>query len=145
MHFSTETTGQTAEIINLFRRVFTASEGADEGDLIEQHASDPQRAIWLTDQAADLFFELLAYEELFVRTLTYFLLEIVKQNPRVAAVLQQKEAIAGETHEFKEMYPGMIETARQEGNKAAERSFDYANQVEKIHADLYQKALDNLD
>jgi rubrerythrin len=56
-----------------------------------------------------------------------------------------KMAIAGETQEFKEMYPGMIETARQEGNKAAERSFDYANQVEKVHADLYQKALDNLD
>jgi rubrerythrin len=55
-----------------------------------------------------------------------------------------KAAIAGETHEFKSMYPGMIETAKQEGNKAAERSFTYANDVEKIHAALYQKALDNL-
>jgi len=56
-----------------------------------------------------------------------------------------KAAIAGETHEFKSMYPEMIETARQEGNKAAERSFTFANEVEKIHAGLYQKALDNLD
>lgn len=56
-----------------------------------------------------------------------------------------KEAIAGETHEFKEMYPSMIEAAREEGAKAAERSFTYANDVEKIHADLYQKALDNLE
>ena len=56
-----------------------------------------------------------------------------------------KEAIAGETHEFKSMYPAMIETAQAEGNKAAERSFTYANEVEKIHAALYQKALDNLD
>jgi len=56
-----------------------------------------------------------------------------------------KEAIAGETHEFKSMYPDMIEAAKNEGNKAAERSFTYANDVEKIHAGLYQKALDNLD
>lgn len=55
-----------------------------------------------------------------------------------------REAVGGETHEFKEMYPGMIETAQAEGNKAAERSFRYANEVEKVHAGLYQKALDNL-
>lgn len=55
------------------------------------------------------------------------------------------EAVSGETHEFKNMYPGMIEDAKAEGNKAAERSFAYANEVEKIHAGLYQKALDNLD
>jgi rubrerythrin len=56
-----------------------------------------------------------------------------------------KEAIAGETHEFKSMYPEMIAAAEAEGNKAALRSFTYANAVEKVHADLYQKALDNLD
>jgi len=56
-----------------------------------------------------------------------------------------KEAIAGETHEFKSMYPAMIDTAQSEGDKAALRSFTYANEVEKIHADLYQKALDRLD
>ena len=56
-----------------------------------------------------------------------------------------KEAIAGETHEFKTMYPPMIDAAQLEGNKAAERSFTYANEVEKVHAALYQKALDNLD
>ena len=55
-----------------------------------------------------------------------------------------KEAIAGETHEFKKMYPGMIEEAKKEGEKAAERSFNYANEVEQVHANLYQKALDNL-
>ncbi len=56
-----------------------------------------------------------------------------------------KEAISGETHEFKKMYPGMIETAKQEGHKAAERSFSYANAVEEVHANLYQKVLDNLE
>lgn len=56
-----------------------------------------------------------------------------------------KEAISGETHEFKSMYPKMIEDARQEGNTQAEKGFVYANEVEKVHAELYQKALDNLD
>ena len=56
-----------------------------------------------------------------------------------------KDAIAGETHEFKSMYPEMIADARAEGEKSAERSFTYANEVEKIHADLYQKALDSID
>jgi rubrerythrin len=55
-----------------------------------------------------------------------------------------QEAIDGETHEFKKMYPEMIETAKAEGHKLAERSFDYANSVEKIHAQLYQNLLDNL-
>jgi rubrerythrin len=56
-----------------------------------------------------------------------------------------KGAIEGETHEFKEMYPDMIQAAKEEGNKAAERSFTYANAVEEVHANLYKKTLDNLD
>ncbi len=56
-----------------------------------------------------------------------------------------REAIAGETHEFKSMYPAMIEAAKAEDESAAARSFTYANDVEKVHAQLYQKALDNLD
>jgi rubrerythrin len=56
-----------------------------------------------------------------------------------------KVAVAGETHEFKNMYPAMIEEAKEEGNKAAERSFVFANEVEKVHAELYQNAIDNLD
>ena len=54
-----------------------------------------------------------------------------------------KEAIDGETHEFQKMYPEMIAAAKEEGHKAGERSFNYANEVEKVHAALYQKALDN--
>ncbi|HDP26493.1 MAG TPA: rubrerythrin family protein [Deltaproteobacteria bacterium] len=56
-----------------------------------------------------------------------------------------EEAIAGETHEFKSMYPEMIEAAKADGNKEAERSFRYANEVEKIHAGLYQNMLDTLE
>ena len=53
-----------------------------------------------------------------------------------------QEAIGGETHEFTDMYPQMIEEAKAEGNKEAQMSFMYANAVEKIHADLYKKAAD---
>jgi len=52
-----------------------------------------------------------------------------------------KDAVAGETHEYESMYPPMIEAAVAEGNKKAERTFRYANEVEKIHAALYAKAL----
>jgi rubrerythrin len=54
------------------------------------------------------------------------------------------EAVNGESFEFQKMYPRMIENAKAEGNKGALMSFDYANQVEKVHANLYQKILDNL-
>ena len=54
------------------------------------------------------------------------------------------EAVDGETHEFTTMYPEMIEAAKAEGHKVGQRSFSYANEVEKIHARLYQSLLDNL-
>ncbi len=56
-----------------------------------------------------------------------------------------QEAIAGETHEFKNMYPAMIEAAKAEDEKAAVRSFTFANEVEKVHAALYEKALSGLE
>ena len=56
-----------------------------------------------------------------------------------------QEAINGETHEFKNMYPAMIEAAKAEKEKAAERSFTFANEVEKVHAALYENALSKLE
>jgi rubrerythrin len=56
-----------------------------------------------------------------------------------------KAAIGGETFEFESMYPPMIADAEAESHEAAVRSFKFANEVEKIHAELYQKALDTLD
>jgi hypothetical protein len=50
----------------------------------------------------------------------------------------------GETFEFKKMYPEMLTKAKANGIQEAEMSFDFANQVEKIHATLYEKALANL-
>ena len=54
------------------------------------------------------------------------------------------EAISGETFEYTEMYPGFIKEAEAEGNQGAMITFAGANAVEKIHADLYKKALENL-
>jgi len=51
-------------------------------------------------------------------------------------------AVSGETYEFQNMYPKMIEDAKAEDNKNAVRTFDYANKVEQVHADLYKKALE---
>jgi rubrerythrin len=56
-----------------------------------------------------------------------------------------KEAISGEHHEFTEMYPGFLAQAKTEANSKAEKSFDYANKVEKVHHGLYQQALKDLE
>ncbi len=56
-----------------------------------------------------------------------------------------KDAVAGETHEYKEMYPDFVEDAKAEGNQAALMSFTFAMKAEEVHARLYQEALENLD
>jgi rubrerythrin len=53
-------------------------------------------------------------------------------------------ALSGETFEFKQMYPDYVKTAKQENNKQAAWSFNVANQVEQIHANLYAKAINAL-
>lgn len=53
-----------------------------------------------------------------------------------------KEAIEGEFYEFNKMYPEFIKAAINDGNESAKRSFNYANEVEKIHHELYKKALE---
>jgi rubrerythrin len=55
------------------------------------------------------------------------------------------EAINGETYEFKTMYPDFLDIAADEGENQASWSFNIANEVEKIHARLYQKALAALE
>lgn len=56
-----------------------------------------------------------------------------------------KDAVAGETHEYKEMYPDFVKEAEEEGNKPALMSFKFAMKAEEVHARLYQEVLDNLD
>ena len=52
-----------------------------------------------------------------------------------------KEAIAGETYEYTEMYPPMYERAVASGHKA-KRMFGYAVGAEAVHAKLYALALE---
>ncbi len=56
-----------------------------------------------------------------------------------------KDAVAGETHEYKYMYPDFVKVAEEEGNKAAVMSFTFAMKAEEVHAKLYQEVLDNLN
>ncbi len=56
-----------------------------------------------------------------------------------------KEAVGGETYEYESMYPPMVKQAEDEGNKKALRSFNYALEVEKIHAALYKEAIGNIN
>jgi rubrerythrin len=55
------------------------------------------------------------------------------------------QAIKGETHEFKVMYPEFLEVAAQEGANQASWSFNIANEVEKIHAEFYEQAAKALE
>ncbi|MDR2613124.1 MAG: rubrerythrin family protein [Deltaproteobacteria bacterium] len=54
-----------------------------------------------------------------------------------------KDAIAGETYEFTKMYPEMLEDAKAAKDSAAISGFHLANEAEKIHAELFEKALAN--
>lgn len=57
-----------------------------------------------------------------------------------------KAAIEGETHEFTEMYPGFIADAQSEKQPPVIlKGLQLANDAEKVHASLYQKALDSLN
>ena len=53
-------------------------------------------------------------------------------------------ASIGEHQEFTAMYPHFIETAKREMNGRAERTFDYANKVEKIHHGYFEAALKDI-
>jgi len=56
--------------------------------------------------------------------------------------LNLKAAVAGETHEYTDMYPGMAKTARTEGFDEIADWFETLAKAERSHANRYQKALD---
>ncbi|WP_053955337.1 rubrerythrin family protein [Inediibacterium massiliense] len=56
-----------------------------------------------------------------------------------------EDAVNGETYEFKDMYPEFLEVAKEEENKEAIRTFEYALKAEEVHAKLYEEALQNVD
>jgi rubrerythrin len=53
-------------------------------------------------------------------------------------------AVAGETYEYTEMYPGMARSARDEGFTDVAEWFETLAKAEKSHAGRFQKALDDL-
>jgi rubrerythrin len=55
-----------------------------------------------------------------------------------------KASVAGETHEYTDMYPGMMKTARDEGFDEIADWFETLAKAEKSHAGRFQKALDTL-
>ncbi len=60
----------------------------------------------------------------------------------VGTTLQNLEAaVKGETYEFTEMYPPMVEQAKAEGHKAR-TMLDFANRAERVHAGLFAQALE---
>lgn len=52
-----------------------------------------------------------------------------------------KDAIAGETYEYKTMYPEFAEYAKEEDQAKIQRLFEYAGRAEEVHAELYKKEL----
>ena len=56
-----------------------------------------------------------------------------------------KASIAGETHEYETMYPGMAKSAREEGFDDVAEWFETLAKAEKSHAGRFKKALDTLD
>ena len=55
-----------------------------------------------------------------------------------------KAAIAGETHEYTDMYPGMARSAREEGFDEIADWFETLAKAEKSHAGRFQKALNDI-
>jgi len=58
--------------------------------------------------------------------------------------LNLKAAVAGETHEYTDMYPGMAKSAREEGFTEIADWFETLAKAERSHANRFQKALDQL-
>jgi len=56
-----------------------------------------------------------------------------------------KAAVAGETYEYTDMYPGMAKTAREEGFAEIADWFETLAKAEKSHAGRFQSALDELE
>ena len=55
-----------------------------------------------------------------------------------------KAAIAGETHEYTDMYPGMAKTARGEGFDEIADWFETLAKAERSHANKFQRTLDEI-
>jgi rubrerythrin len=113
---------------------------AGESQAYQKYLTYAQRA---ADEALDgvykLFQAAAASEKVHAQRHASYL-KTIKTTPE-----NLKEAMAGEMHEFKIMYPHMIAAAKVEKKKGPEISFSHASQVEKVHHELFSKALENPD
>ncbi|MGE5839701.1 MAG: rubrerythrin family protein [Deltaproteobacteria bacterium] len=113
---------------------------AGESQAYQKYLAYAQRA---ADEAFDgvyaLFYAAAASEKIHAQKHASYLKTIKTTTENL------KEAMAGEMHEFKTMYPGMIASAKAEGKKGPEISFSHASAVERVHHELFQRALDNPD
>ena len=121
-----------------------------EKDLMEAFAGESQanrKYLAFSQRAEDEFLHGIA--KLFRAVAEAETIHAIKHFRTAGGVKTTKEnieaAIAGETEECTHMYPRMIADAKEEGNKAAEVGFDYANKVEALHAKLFKKALQDPD
>ena len=64
--------------------------------------------------------------------------------PIGASALNLKAAVAGETHEYTDMYPGMAKSARDEGFDEIADWFETLAKAERSHANKFAKALEAL-
>jgi rubrerythrin len=65
--------------------------------------------------------------------------------PIGTTALNLASAVAGEIHEYTDMYPGMAKTARDEGFDEIADWFEILAKAERSHANRYQKAIDSLE
>ena len=99
-------------------------------------------------------FKAIAYAEQVHASNHYGRLKDLKQDAKVVAGAtfgpgntskNLELAIMGEVFEVEEMYPIYIVIAKAQDDKAAETSFRYALEAEKIHAELFKEAKKYVD
>ncbi|HZT44343.1 MAG TPA: rubrerythrin family protein [Chthonomonadaceae bacterium] len=101
---------------------------------------------------ARLFRAVAASEQVHARNHRHALARLGIRHPDVGAFTEEnlstrdnlEDAIQGENHEIRSMYPKFIREAKLEGQMDAARSFEYALSAERQHAALFREALKNL-
>lgn len=66
-------------------------------------------------------------------------------KPIGSTALNLEASIAGETHEYTDMYPGMARSAREEGFEEIAEWFETLAKAERSHAGRFAKALESLN
>jgi rubrerythrin len=145
-HKKVEVTTDVTTIDNLITAITGETGASAKYALISQEALlQGQNGIAAMFDAAS------AAEKIHVENHTAVLTELgetidVIPEPQISEDLEEniQHAIDGETFEYTEMYPPMIEKANKEDNTDALRTFTYAKKAEENHAKLYAETLELL-